>query len=77
LAMVPQKQQKKWKKGEQALYLSNLGDDVLEATKKKKEGASSSSAESWWWHGKSNKKKRKNGELRLPFYRDLAVELKN
>jgi len=36
LAMVPQKQQKKMKKGEQAPSLPNLGDDVFEATQRKK-----------------------------------------
>jgi hypothetical protein len=33
LAMVPQKQQNKWKKGEQAPFLPNLGDGILKTTK--------------------------------------------
>jgi hypothetical protein len=35
--MVFQKQQNKWKKGEQTPFLPNIGDGVFEATNKKKE----------------------------------------
>jgi hypothetical protein len=34
LALVPRKQQNKWKKGEQAPFLPNLGDGVLKITQK-------------------------------------------
>jgi hypothetical protein len=37
--MVLQKQQNRWKKGEQTPFLPNIGDGVLEATNKQKEQA--------------------------------------